>query len=203
MCAISGTCSGTAQTLARPLAQPHGSFSVHMNYTKRCMQSSTTMDCMHANRTLNDGMHDLSRARASGSSGLGSVSSEQIDSSTWTGHQKLLSKVSPQQFLQSRGGVTVRRQPSTYVLRQRGFFCRTQRCMFRAGHLRHRQRRAPLLLQDIQADAAVAVDVGMVYLSRKVDLQGGAKVQLVEAPLADQTQIAAALIGCALSPWAA
>ncbi len=198
MCAISGTCSGTAQTLAQPLAQPCGSFSVHMNYTKRCMQSSTTNNGLHACQ-----QDDLSRARASGSSGLGSVSSEQIDSSTWTGHQKLLSKVSPKQFLQNRGGVTVRRQPSTYVLRQRGFFCRTQHCMFIAGHLRHRQRGAPLLLQDIQADAAVAVDVGMVYLSRKVDLQGGAKVQLVEAPLADQTQIAAALIGCALSPWAA
>lgn len=39
------------------------------------------------------------------------------------------------------------------------------------GHLGHCQCRTPLLFQNVQAYATIAVDVGMVYLCLKVDLQ--------------------------------
>ncbi len=84
-----------------------------------------------------------------GSSGLGSVSSEQMDSSTCT-LAAMKSSDRADCFWVQKAAVTTGISQDT--------LCAAHACEHRLPHLRDGERRAPLLLQYVKADAALAVD---------------------------------------------
>ena len=116
----------------------------------------------------------------SGSSGLGSVNNEQMDSSTCSIELLVSGTWGLSTTMWSTGDRFDAGMTADHSL------CRTCRPAWPSGtwdksqawphrqrpaHLGHRQRWTPLLFQDVQTDAAIAVDVGVVHLRLEVDLQ--------------------------------
>ena len=82
----------------------------------------------------------------SGSSGLGSVSNEHIDSRTWPTHTRT------KRVREQETATTMANTPS------------------HPPHLGDGERRRPLVLEDVEADAAVAIDVAVVDARGEADL---------------------------------